>query len=40
MSVPHETTQTAFLDAAQVLRGPLPEVVSMQPILEGVPFAN
>src|ERR1700685_2790023 len=32
--------QAAFLDAAQVLRGPLPEVVSMEPILEGVPFAH
>src|ERR1700685_3907567 len=32
--------QAAFLDAAQVLRGPLPEVVSMEPVLEGVPFAH
>jgi uncharacterized cupin superfamily protein len=39
VSVPHETTQAAFLDAAEVLRGPLPEVVSMAPILEGAPFA-
>ena len=40
MSVHHQTTRAAFLDAAQVLRGPLPEVVSMEPILEGVPFAH
>ncbi len=40
MSVHHQTMQAAFLDAAQVLRGPLPEVVSMEPILEGVPFAH
>jgi uncharacterized cupin superfamily protein len=40
VSVHHETMQAAFLDAAQVLRGPLPEVVSMEPILEGVPFAH
>ena len=40
MSVHHETTQAAFLDAEQVRRGPLPEVVSMEPILEGVPFAH
>ena len=40
MSVHHETTQAAFLDAAEVLRGPLPEVVSMAPILEGAPFAH
>ena len=40
MSVHHETMQAAFLDAAQVLRGPLPEVVSMAPVLEGVPFAH
>ena len=40
MSVHHQTTQAAFLDAAQVLRGPLTEVVSMEPILEGVPFAH
>ena len=40
MSVHHQTTQAAFLDAAQVRRGPLPEVVSMEPILEGVPFAH
>src|ERR1700733_6150537 len=32
--------QAAFLDAARVGRGPLPEVVSMEPILEGVPFAH
>ncbi|MGD0069548.1 MAG: cupin domain-containing protein [Streptosporangiaceae bacterium] len=40
MSVHRETMQAAFLDAAQVLRGPLPEVVSMEPILEGAPFAH
>jgi uncharacterized cupin superfamily protein len=40
VSVHHETTQAAFLDAAQVLRGPLPEVVSMAPVLEGAPFAR
>ena len=40
MSVHHETMQAAFLDAAQVLRGPLPEVVSMEPILEGAPSAH
>jgi uncharacterized cupin superfamily protein len=32
--------RAAILDAAQVLRGPLPEVVSMEPVLEGVPFAH
>ena len=40
MSVHHPTMRAAFLDAAQVLAGPLPEVVSMEPILEGVPFAH
>jgi uncharacterized cupin superfamily protein len=40
VSVHHQTTQASFLDAAQVLRGPLPEVVSMEPILEGAPFAH
>ena len=40
MSVHDQTMQAAFLDAAQVRRGPLPEVVSMEPILEGVPFAH
>jgi uncharacterized cupin superfamily protein len=40
VSVHHETAQAAFLDAEQVLRGPLPEVVSMEPILEGAPFAH
>ena len=39
MSVHHQTMQAASLDAALVRRGPLPEVVSMEPILEGVPFA-
>jgi uncharacterized cupin superfamily protein len=36
----HPTVRAAFLDAAQVLRGPLPEVVSMEPVLDGVPFAH
>jgi uncharacterized cupin superfamily protein len=40
VSVHQQTMRAAFLDAAQVLRGPLPEVVSMEPILEGVPFAH
>jgi uncharacterized cupin superfamily protein len=40
VSVQPQTTQAAFLDAAQVLRGPLPEQISMAPILEGVPFAH
>jgi uncharacterized cupin superfamily protein len=40
VNVRHQTTQAAFLDAAQVLRGALPEMVSMAPILEGVPFAS
>ena len=40
MSVQPQTTQAAFLDAAQVLRGPLPEEISMAPVLEGVPFAH
>ena len=40
MSVHHQTMQAAFLDAAQVRNGPLPEVVSMEPILQGVPFAH
>jgi uncharacterized cupin superfamily protein len=40
MSVPHQTMQAAVLDAAQVRHGPLPEVVSMEPILAGVPFAH
>jgi uncharacterized cupin superfamily protein len=40
VSVRHTTMPAAFLDAEQVLRGPLPEVVSMEPILEGVPFAH
>ena len=40
MSVQPQTTQAAFLGAAQVLRGPLPEQISMAPILEGVPFAR
>jgi uncharacterized cupin superfamily protein len=32
-------TPSVFLDAHQVLAGPLPEEVSMEPIIEGVPFA-
>jgi uncharacterized cupin superfamily protein len=40
MSVHPQTVQAAVLDAAQVRRGPLPEVVSMEPILEGAPFAH
>jgi uncharacterized cupin superfamily protein len=36
----HPTTQATVLDAAQVRRGPLPEVVSMEPILEGAAFAQ
>jgi uncharacterized cupin superfamily protein len=39
VSVQHQTRQAAVLDGAQVLRGPLPEQVSMEPILSGVPFA-
>jgi uncharacterized cupin superfamily protein len=39
VSVKTQTTQAAILDAAQVLRGPLPEEISMAPILEGAPFA-
>jgi uncharacterized cupin superfamily protein len=40
VSVHDQTMQAAFLDAAQVRRGPLPEVVSMEPIIEGAPFAR
>jgi uncharacterized cupin superfamily protein len=40
VSAPQQTRQAAFLDAAQVLRGPLPEKISMAPILAGVPFAH
>jgi uncharacterized cupin superfamily protein len=40
VSVHDQMMQAAFLDAEQVRRGPLPEVVSMEPILEGVPFAH
>jgi uncharacterized cupin superfamily protein len=39
VSVHNQTMRAVVLDAAQVRRGPLPEVVSMEPILEGVPFA-
>jgi choline dehydrogenase-like flavoprotein len=31
---------SGHLNAAQVLRGPLPEVVSMAPVLQGAPFAH
>jgi uncharacterized cupin superfamily protein len=40
VSVQHHTRQAAVLDAAQVLRGPLPEEISMEPVLAGVPFAH
>ena len=40
MSVHPQTMQAAVLNADQVRRGPLPEVVSMEPILAGVPFAH
>ena len=40
MSVHDQTMRAALLDAARVRRGPLPEVVSMEPIIEGVPFAH
>lgn len=40
MTVRHHTLQAAVLDGAQVLEGPLPEVVSMAPIIEGVPVAH
>jgi uncharacterized cupin superfamily protein len=39
VTVQHHTTPAAVLDAAQVLRGPLPEQISMAPVREGVPFA-
>jgi uncharacterized cupin superfamily protein len=39
VSVHDQTRQAVVLDAAQVRQGLLPEVVSMEPILEGVPFA-
>lgn len=39
MSVHDQIRQAVVLDPAQVRRGLLPEVVSMEPILEGVPFA-
>jgi uncharacterized cupin superfamily protein len=39
VSVQPHTTQAAFLDAEQVLHGPLPDEISMEPIIEGVPFA-
>jgi uncharacterized cupin superfamily protein len=34
-----QRTPSAFLDARQVLAGPLPEEVSMEPVLQGAPFA-
>jgi uncharacterized cupin superfamily protein len=40
VSVHPATMRAAVLDAAQVRRGPLPEVVSMEPILAGAPFAR
>ena len=40
MSVHRQRMQAAVLDAAEVRCGPLPEVVSMEPILAGVPFAH
>jgi uncharacterized cupin superfamily protein len=39
MTLDQRTTPSAFLDAHQVLAGPLPEEVSMEPVIEGVPFA-
>jgi uncharacterized cupin superfamily protein len=40
VSVQPQTTQAAFLGAAQVLHGPLPEEISMAPVLEGVTLAH
>ena len=40
MTVQHDTRQAAVLDAAQVLRGPLPEEISMAPVQSGVPVAH
>ena len=40
MTVQHHTRQAAVLDAAQVLRGPLPEEISMAPVQSGVPVAH
>jgi uncharacterized cupin superfamily protein len=40
VTVPHRTRQAAVLDAAQVLRGPLPEEISMAPVQSGVPVAR
>jgi uncharacterized cupin superfamily protein len=40
VSVHPQTMRAAVLDAAQVRRGPLPEVVSMAPILAGTPVAQ
>jgi uncharacterized cupin superfamily protein len=39
VTVQPQTTQAAVLDAEQVLRGPLPDEISMEPVTEGVPFA-
>jgi uncharacterized cupin superfamily protein len=40
VTVQHHTRQAAVLDAAQVLRGPLPEEISMAPVRSGVPVAH
>ena len=40
MTVQHHTRQAAVLDAAQVLRGSLPEEISMAPVQSGVPVAH
>jgi uncharacterized cupin superfamily protein len=39
MTLHQPATASVFLDAHQVLTGPLPEEVSMEPIIEGVQFA-
>ena len=40
MTVQHHTRRAAVLDAAQVLRGSLPEEISMAPVQSGVPVAH
>jgi uncharacterized cupin superfamily protein len=40
VSVHPQTMRAAVLDAAEVRSGPLPEVVSMEPLLAGAPFAR
>jgi uncharacterized cupin superfamily protein len=40
VTVQHHTRQAAVLDAAQVLRGPLPEEISMAPVQSGVLVAH